>query len=86
MLCLRYLLDVLEEMLKRQLEFSGERSLLFGADWLKNIKLEIVDDTESHEFSGDHEGREYRERREQGTELWLTTKFTDYSVLDRGSL
>ena len=58
MLCLRYLLDVLEEMLKRQLEFSGERSLLSGADWLKNIKLEIVDDTESHEFSGDHEGRE----------------------------
>lgn len=50
MLCLRYLLEVLEEMLKRQLDFSRERSILFGADWLKNIKLEIVD-TENHEFS-----------------------------------
>ena len=36
---------------ERQLELSGERSVLFGADWLKNVKLEIVDDTENHEFS-----------------------------------
>ena len=36
---------------EKQLEFSGERSVLFGADWLKNVKLGIVDDTENHEFS-----------------------------------
>ena len=27
---------------EKTVEFSGERSVLFGADWLKNVKLETI--------------------------------------------